>query len=99
MRLERRLPRPIWVKSAVLTVGQSLPIFLDQRTFSGEVGTSQRCQNRNPINAFDHPHSPSALKSMSRARMIEWTKPTTTPSVELSEDNFGHSPSTQKASS
>jgi hypothetical protein len=32
-----------WVKSAVLTVGRSLPIFLDQRTFSGEVGMSQRC--------------------------------------------------------
>jgi hypothetical protein len=37
-------PCPSWVKSAVLTVGRSLPIFLDQRTFSREVGMSQRCQ-------------------------------------------------------
>jgi len=30
-------------KSAVLTVGRSLPVFPDQRTFSGEVGMSQTC--------------------------------------------------------
>src|SRR5260370_41976893 len=29
---------------AVLTVGRSLPVYPDERTFSGEVGMSQRCQ-------------------------------------------------------
>jgi hypothetical protein len=32
-----------WVKSAVLTVGGSLPVFPDKRTFSEFVGMSQRC--------------------------------------------------------
>jgi hypothetical protein len=39
------------IKSAVLTVGRSLPVFPDQRTFSVSVGMSQRCHKR----SFDQP--------------------------------------------
>src|SRR5712671_4755946 len=34
------------VKSDVLTVSRSLPVYPDQRTFSEPVGMSQRCQHR-----------------------------------------------------
>src|SRR5258708_28767314 len=34
----------MWVKSAVLTAGLSLPVYPEQRTFSESVGMSQRCQ-------------------------------------------------------
>jgi hypothetical protein len=37
---------PSRVKSAGLNVGQSLPVYPDQRTFAGCVGMSQRCQER-----------------------------------------------------
>ena len=37
----------IGVKSAVLSVGRSLPVCPQLRTFSAPVGMSQRCQNRN----------------------------------------------------
>ena len=33
-----------WIKSAVLTLCRSLPVYPDQRTSSAPVGTSQRCQ-------------------------------------------------------
>src|ERR1700682_5532786 len=33
-----------WVKRVVLTVGCSLPVYPDERTYSESVGTSQRCQ-------------------------------------------------------
>ena len=35
-----------WVKSAVLTVDRSLPVYPDQRTFQERSGMSQRCQQR-----------------------------------------------------
>jgi hypothetical protein len=34
---------PLRVNRAILTVGQSLPVYPDQRTFSEYVGMSQRC--------------------------------------------------------
>jgi hypothetical protein len=37
---------PVRVKSAVLTVGLSLPVYRDKQTCSESVGMSQRCQNR-----------------------------------------------------
>jgi hypothetical protein len=42
------------VKSDVLTVGRSLPVYPDKQTFSGSVGMSQRCQFRKPAGLFDH---------------------------------------------
>ena len=33
----------MWVKSAVLTVDRSLPVYPDQRTFQERSGMSQRC--------------------------------------------------------
>jgi hypothetical protein len=36
----------LWVKSAILTVGQPLPVYADQRTFSESVGMSQTCHER-----------------------------------------------------
>src|ERR1700694_3263717 len=39
-------PRPKRVKSAVLTVCRSLPIYCDTQTCSESVGTSQRCHFR-----------------------------------------------------
>src|ERR1700681_4126906 len=46
-----RVQRPareclIWVKRVVLTVGCSLPVYPDERTYSESVGTSQRCQEQ-----------------------------------------------------
>jgi hypothetical protein len=38
------------VKSAVLTVGQSLPVYRDNQTLSVSADTSQKCQNRK----YDH---------------------------------------------
>ena len=35
-----------WIKSAVLTVGRSLPVYPDKQTFSEPVCMSQRCQFR-----------------------------------------------------
>jgi hypothetical protein len=37
---------PIWVIRVVLTVGQPLPVYPNQRTFAGYVGMSQTCQDR-----------------------------------------------------
>jgi hypothetical protein len=34
---------PLWVKSAVLAVRQSLPVYPEKQTFSESVGMSQRC--------------------------------------------------------
>src|SRR6266436_6180672 len=39
------VPCPSWVKSAVLTVGRSLPVYPDKQTFSESVGMSQRRQS------------------------------------------------------
>jgi hypothetical protein len=38
---QRRL---VWVKSAALTVGRSLPVYPDNRTSSVSAATSQKCQ-------------------------------------------------------
>src|ERR1700730_15510556 len=38
---------PLWVKSAVLGVARSLPVYPDQRTSSDRSGWSGSCQNRN----------------------------------------------------
>jgi hypothetical protein len=35
---------PLWVKSAVWTVGRLLPVFPKKRTFSESFGMSQRCR-------------------------------------------------------
>jgi hypothetical protein len=45
---DKVLRRPVetTVKSAILTVGRSLPVCPDQRTFAGCVGMSQRCHER-----------------------------------------------------
>jgi hypothetical protein len=42
----RFIESPRWVNRVVLTVGGSLPVFPDKRTFSEFVGMSQRCQHR-----------------------------------------------------
>jgi hypothetical protein len=34
----------MWVDSAVLTFGRSLPVYPDEPTFSESVGMSQKCQ-------------------------------------------------------
>jgi hypothetical protein len=36
----------MWVDSAVLTFGRSLPVYPDERTFSESVGMSQKCHER-----------------------------------------------------
>jgi hypothetical protein len=36
----------LWVSLAVLTVRQSLPVYLDKQTFSESVGMSQKCNKR-----------------------------------------------------
>src|SRR5882672_6400749 len=40
---------PVWVKRVVLTVGCSLPVYPDERTYSESVGTSQRCHFRTSL--------------------------------------------------
>ena len=39
-------PWPMWVDSAVLTFGRSLPVYPDERTFSESVGMSQKVESR-----------------------------------------------------
>jgi hypothetical protein len=39
---------PSWVKSAVLTLRQPLPVYPDKQTFSVSVGMPDRCHNRTP---------------------------------------------------
>jgi hypothetical protein len=51
---------PFRVNRVVLTVGRSLPVFLDKQTFSESVGMSQRCQNRT---SGDTPSSKNAVSS------------------------------------
>ena len=45
-RLLRQAKRPVWVKSAVLTIGRLLPVSLAKRTFSETVSMSQTCQEQ-----------------------------------------------------
>jgi hypothetical protein len=46
IELEQGWRLPLWVKSPIVTVGQSLPVYPDQRTFSESVGMSQKCQEK-----------------------------------------------------
>jgi hypothetical protein len=45
---------PLWVKSGVLTVGMSLPVFPDDRTSPVSVSMSQTCHIRKWSDLFDH---------------------------------------------
>src|ERR1700730_8520718 len=45
--LQRTAGPYMWVKSAVLGVARSLPVYPDQRTSSDRSGWSGSCQNRN----------------------------------------------------
>ena len=48
--LLRQAKRPVWVKSAVLTIGRLLPVSAAKRTFSETVSMSQTChRNRRSI--------------------------------------------------
>ena len=46
-------PCPSWVKSAVSTVGMSLPVFPNDRTSSVSVDMSQTCQKLSHSNSDD----------------------------------------------
>ena len=40
-----QIERPVRVNRVSLTIGRSLPVYPDKRTFSAPVGMSQRCQS------------------------------------------------------
>ena len=52
-----RVPRfaecPNWVKSAVLEVGRSLPVYPDNRTSLVSAATSQKCQAQEVQGGYD----------------------------------------------
>jgi hypothetical protein len=80
----------MWVDSAVLTFGRSLPVYPDERTFSESVGMSQKCQEGTHAlqQKFGHQNSLSVVQLVEQRLgllQIERVEAFNEPAVDRSE--------------